>query len=204
MFKKTNATSTNSRRGLRRAAIACATAGASLSLTLGAPVIANAQPALGPGLLSSNDPVADIRQAVDDAVNSLLAEPVVPAAPAAAPRFDTGSCPAEARACVDLEGGRAWLQRDGQVSYGAVPMSAGAPGWETPRGTHYVTRKVKDEVSYQFNLAPMPYSVYFTNDGVAFHEGDVNVLSHGCIHLNSQDAQVFYNDLQVGDMVYVY
>lgn len=157
-----------------------------------------------------------LRNAVDAAVNAffpgLIAQRTAPApapapAPVAAPapqNFDRGSCPVQARACVDLAGGRAWLQRGGQVTYGAVPMSAGAPGWETPKGTHWVQRKVKDEVSYIFNMAPMPYSTYFTNTGVAFHEGDINLLSHGCIHLRHQDAVTFFNDLQVGDMVYVY
>lgn len=249
MSKTMHETPTTRRRGARRLATAFATAGVSLTLALGAPVVADAQP-VGSSSLSSSvsaqleglnkmtrDGAWNLRQAlhaqinaalpgdagqglrgvVDNAINALfpglIAERTAPApvpAPAAAPaapaapRMDTGSCPAQARACIDLAGGRAWLQRDGKVSYGAVPMSAGAPGWETPRGTHYVTRKVKDEVSYQFNLAPMPYSVYFTHTGVAFHEGDVNLLSHGCIHLNHQDAVTFFNDLQVGDMVYVY
>ena len=61
--------------------------------------------------------------------------------------FDRGPCPATARACVDLAGQRTWLQKDGNVEYGPVTMSSGAQGWETPRGTHKVTRKVKDEIS---------------------------------------------------------
>ncbi|MGV0342353.1 L,D-transpeptidase [Corynebacterium mastitidis] len=115
-------------------------------------------------------------------------------------------CPAEARACIDLQGNRTWLQDNGAVTYGPVPMSAGAPSPETatPTGTFYVNRKVKDEVSYEFDQAPMPYAVYFTNNGIAFHQGNTSLLSHGCIHLNHDDAVEYFDQLQIGDMVYVY
>ncbi len=118
--------------------------------------------------------------------------------------FDRGPCPATARACVDLAGQRTWLQKDGNVEYGPVTMSSGAQGWETPRGTHKVTRKVKDEISREFHNAPMPYSVYFTNTGVAFHAGRVDWLSHGCVHLNHDDAVTYFNSLKPGDVVFVY
>ena len=118
--------------------------------------------------------------------------------------FDRGPCPATARACVDLAGQRTWLQKDGNVEYGPVTMSSGAQGWEPPRGTHKVTRKVKDEISREFHNAPMPYSVYFTNTGVAFHAGRVDWLSHGCIHLNHDDAVTYFNSLKPGDVVFVY
>ena len=161
---------------------------------------------------------AGVKTGVDQTVNGLFpglieshnAPAPAPApeapAPALAPEFDRGSCPPQARACVDLSGERTWLQRNGQVVYGAVPMSAGAPSPETatPKGTFYVQRKVKDEISREFNNAPMPYSTYFTNTGIAFHSGDINLWSHGCIHLNHQDAITYFNDLQPGDMVYVY
>lgn len=119
--------------------------------------------------------------------------------------FNYGSCPKHARACIDLAGQRTWLQENGVVKdMREAPMSSGAPGWETPRGTFKVQRKVKNEVSYIFNNAPMPYSVYFTNTGIAFHEGDVNLWSHGCIHLNHKDAVYYWDNLKVGDTVYVF
>ncbi|CAB0548165.1 murein L,D-transpeptidase [Corynebacterium diphtheriae] len=135
--------------------------------------------------------------------------PVLPLAPApapapAAPGFDRGTCPPAAKACVDLAQQRAWLQNNGQVVYGAVPISSGRPGWETPPGVFHVNRKVKDEISREFGNAPMPYSVYFTNNGIAFHQDSPNVMSHGCIHLWRNDAIRFFDTLQYGDMVYVY
>ncbi|MBC3186018.1 L,D-transpeptidase [Corynebacterium sp. zg-331] len=127
-------------------------------------------------------------------------------ADARAAEVSSTPCPQQARACIDLQGNRTWLQEGGKVTYGPVPMSAGAPTPETatPTGTFYVNRKVKDEISYEFNGAPMPYAVYFTNNGIAFHQGNTALLSHGCIHLNHDDAVQYFDQLQIGDMVYVY
>ena len=113
-------------------------------------------------------------------------------------------CPATARACVDLSGNRTWLQQDGKLLYGPTVMSHGKPGQETPKGTFTVTRKVKDEISYEFDNAPMPYAVYFTNNGHAFHEGSTNVQSAGCVRLSHDAAKFFFENLQVGDVVYIY
>ena len=60
-------------------------------------------------------------------------------------------------------------------------IGPGKPGQETPRGTFYVNRKVKDEISWEFGNAPMPYATYFTYNGIAFHQGDPNYLSNGCL-----------------------
>lgn len=118
--------------------------------------------------------------------------------------FDYGSCPPEAHACVDIDGRRTWLQRNGKVYHGAVFHGPGKPGQETPKGRHYVNRKVRHEVSYIYNMAPMPYAVYFTYNGHAFHQGDPNVLSAGCVRLYQQDAAKYFQELQIGDLVYIY
>lgn len=122
-------------------------------------------------------------------------------------QFDKGSCPADAKVCVDIDGNRSWLQDgNGNVTYVSGAISSGARTEElaTPRGTFYVQYKVKDEVSRQYGNAPMPYSIYFTNNGHAFHEGSPAYLSHGCIHLQHQDALQYWNSLGVGDKVYIY
>lgn len=118
--------------------------------------------------------------------------------------FDYGECPPVARACVDLAGERAWLQENGEVTYGAVPIGQGGPGYETPRASFHVSRKVIDDVSYVFDMAPMPYAVYFTDVGHAFHEGDPEGDSHGCVRLAPGDAEVYFNTLQVGDLIHIY
>ncbi|WP_410171056.1 L,D-transpeptidase [Corynebacterium marambiense] len=165
-------------------------------------------PVIGDGVRAATDSAVDaffpglIAQRNAEAAARLTPPP--PPAPAPTPEFDRGSCPPAARACIDLTNQRSWLQDNGQVIHGAVPISSGAVGWETPKGVHYVNRKVKNEISREFNNAPMPYSVYFTNNGIAFHEGNVNLMSHGCIHLNHSDAVKYFDTLQTGDMVYVY
>jgi hypothetical protein len=49
----------------------------------------------------------------------------------------------------------------------------------------------------------MPYAVFFADGGIAFHGGDPNKASAGCIHLALADAKAFYNYLQLGDQVQV-
>ncbi|MDN6460683.1 MAG: L,D-transpeptidase [Corynebacterium flavescens] len=123
----------------------------------------------------------------------------------AANQFDRGSCPLDAKVCVDLDGKRSWLQGlNGEVTYVASAISSGMAGEETPRGTFYINRKVKDEISREFNNAPMPYSMYFTNSGHAFHEGSPAYESNGCIHLPHNDAVRFWTDVPVGSKVVIY
>jgi lipoprotein-anchoring transpeptidase ErfK/SrfK len=38
---------------------------------------------------------------------------------------------------------------------------------------------------------------------MAFHAGSLNAQSHGCIHLSTAAAKMFFNSLSVGDVVQV-
>ena len=188
-----------------------------------APATAGAQPLPAPQAPSRADidgfmDRAQVPGEVRDAVEPFLpkAEPQPAPAPAPAPEQapapqeraadlpPESPCPDTARACVDLSGNRTWLQQDGKLLYGPTVMSHGKPGQETPKGTFTVTRKVKDEISYEFNNAPMPYAVYFTNNGHAFHQGTTDTQSAGCVRLNPDAAKFFFENLQVGDVVYIY
>jgi hypothetical protein len=111
-------------------------------------------------------------------------------------------CAPTARACVDLAGKQAWLIADGAIAYGPVPITSGKPGYRTPKGTFRVSYRDIDHRSREFNNAPMPYSVFF-NGGIAFHQGSLSALSHGCIHLSRAAAQAFYAGLRPGDLVQV-
>jgi lipoprotein-anchoring transpeptidase ErfK/SrfK len=129
------------------------------------------------------------------------------AAPSTAPTSAAPSgaaappCAPTARACVDLSANRSWLLRDGRVTYGPVPITHGRKGFRTPAGTFRVASKNRDHVSSIYD-AEMPWSVFF-NGGVAFHEGSLFVLSHGCIHLSSAAAETYFATLSVGDVVQV-
>lgn len=91
----------------------------------------------------------------------------------------------------------------GQVTYGPTPITSGKPGHRTPPGVFHVLWKDKNHRSSIFNNAPMPYSVFFTSSGIAFHEGSLKVPSAGCIHLSRSAAQTFFGKLSVGQVVQV-
>ena len=113
----------------------------------------------------------------------------------------TTPCAPTATACVDLSANRSWLLRDGQVTYGPVPITHGRAGFRTPPGTFRVESKRRDHVSSIYD-AEMPWSVFF-NGGVAFHEGSLAVTSHGCVHLSPAAAETYFSTLSVGDIVQV-
>ena len=119
-------------------------------------------------------------------------------------------CITTAKACVDLESQKAWLIKDGKVMRGPVKISSGGNGKETPVGHSLrVYRKEQDHKSQESRLpngqpAPMPWSVFFEDGGIAFHSGDPARASAGCIHLNPADAQAWFTSLQVGNEVQVH
>jgi lipoprotein-anchoring transpeptidase ErfK/SrfK len=111
-------------------------------------------------------------------------------------------CGAGVDACIDLSANQSWLINDGVVTYGPVKITHGRPGHVTPPGTFHVGWKDIDHKSSEFDDAPMPFSVFF-NGGIAFHQGSLSDLSHGCIHLSRAAAETYYNGLSVGDTVQV-
>ncbi|WP_445184227.1 L,D-transpeptidase [Pseudonocardia sp. Cha107L01] len=124
--------------------------------------------------------------------------------------YESTPCTESARACVDLAKQQAWLlDGQGNVTLGPVPLSSGGPGKETPVGTFHVQWKDKNHKSQEFKLpngqgAPMLWSVFWADGGIAFHGGSVRRASAGCVHLSDADAQTFYNTLQLGDEVQVH
>jgi lipoprotein-anchoring transpeptidase ErfK/SrfK len=112
-------------------------------------------------------------------------------------------CTATARACVDLAARRAWLIDGGAVTRGPVPVMTGDRDDPTPRGTFAVQWKAQEYTSREY-LTQMPYSVFFADGGVAFHEGRQDTYSAGCVKLVHDDAVAWFNYLQVGDQVQVH
>lgn len=118
-------------------------------------------------------------------------------------------CSVGARSCVDLESQQAWLIDQGKVVRGPVKISSGGNGAETPVGHSLrVYRKEADYKSSESRLpngdpAPMPWSVFFEDGGIAFHAGSPQRSSAGCIHLDSADAKAWFDFLQVGDQIQV-
>ncbi|MHA6780270.1 L,D-transpeptidase [Pseudonocardia saturnea] len=112
-------------------------------------------------------------------------------------------CTESARACVDIDGRQAWLIEDGDIVRGPVPVSPGGQGRETPRGDFSVDWKHKDHYSSEFDGAPMPFAVFFAEGGIAFHEGNLESGSAGCVRMAREDAEAWFEFLQVGDPVQV-
>lgn len=110
-------------------------------------------------------------------------------------------CTVTARACVDLTSQKAWLFKDNAIERGPVDITSGGPGKETPTGNFTVAWKDRNHINPE--LTPMPYSVFFAVGGVAFHGGSLEKQSAGCVHLDLDDAIIFYDSLAIGAPVQV-
>ncbi|MDT7675155.1 MAG: hypothetical protein QOD82_3057 [Pseudonocardiales bacterium] len=148
----------------------------------------------------ADDDNADDNTGTDqNAVAAAMAAPLVAGTP----------CTITARACVDLDSQRAWLFADGAIVRGPVRVASGGNGKATPVGHSLrVYRKDATHKSLESRLkngqpAPMPWSVFFADGGIAFHSGSPGRSSSGCIHLNDPDARAWFNYMAIGDQVQV-
>jgi len=75
------------------------------------------------------------------------------------------------------------------------PISTGRAGQSTPNGRFRPLTLVRDEHSRTYDNAPMPYAIYFTNDGHAIH-GTRAALgapeSRGCVRLALKNAATLF------------
>lgn len=132
-----------------------------------------------------------------------------PAADPQPPRVATGErvpgtpCTSSARACVDVTRRLTWLIEDGRVARGPVVMRPGDAQDPTPRGTFGVQWKAEQWTSRE-SYTQMPWSVFFAEGGVAFHQGAMDTPSAGCVKLGEDDARRWFQALQVGDQVQVH
>ena len=131
------------------------------------------------------------------------APPPPPPPPPKPVKLAGAPCVTTVSACVQLSTKRAWLISDGKVILGPVPITSGKSRERTPAGMHQVLWKDKDHKSKEFDDAPMPWSVFFADGGIAFHTGSLRAQSSGCVHLSNSIAKRFFNFLQVGDSVQV-
>jgi len=152
---------------------------------------------------------AGVVVAAGQAAAALPGEAPAATAARAQPLVAGTPCSITAKSCVDLDSQRAWLIEDGKIMRGPVKIASGGNGEETPVGHSLrVYRKEKDHLSQESRLpngqpAPMPWSVFFEDGGIAFHSGSPSRSSGGCIHLEPVDAEAWFNYLQIGDQVQV-
>jgi lipoprotein-anchoring transpeptidase ErfK/SrfK len=89
-----------------------------------------------------------------------------------------------------------------QVSIGGIehyswPVSTGARGYDTPSGTFKTSSMNEVWYSKQWDNAPMPHAIFFTQNGHAIH-GTYDTkrlgraVSHGCVRLAPNNASTLY------------
>ena len=77
------------------------------------------------------------------------------------------------------------------------PVTTGGRGYDTPSGTFKPFRMEIDHYSDEFDNAPMPYSIFFTQTGNAIHgtyeqRNLGRAVSHGCVRLSVKNAATLW------------
>jgi len=84
---------------------------------------------------------------------------------------------------------------DGTVWWSG-PVTSGAPEFRSPSGIFNIIQKKRYHMSNAFpdesGINNMNYMMKFTRQGHALHEGSVDWLSHGCIHIDPKDVPTLY------------
>jgi hypothetical protein len=78
------------------------------------------------------------------------------------------------------------------------PVTTGGSGYDTPGGTFKPFRMEIDHHSDEYDNAPMPYSIFFTQTGNAIHgtyeqRNLGRAVSHGCVRLSVKNAATLWN-----------
>jgi L,D-transpeptidase-like protein len=85
---------------------------------------------------------------------------------------------------------------DGDPRY-VWPVSTGRDSYDTPAGQYKPFRMEKDHFSREWDDAPMPYSIFFTQQGHAIHGTNHKITgtpeSHGCVRLSVAHAGVLWD-----------
>lgn len=105
---------------------------------------------------------------------------------------------------IDLEARVISAFRDGHEIGTAVAL-LGTPSHPTPTGTFPVLNKSREHFSRKYNNAPMPWSLWLTNTGIAIHGSPVTngYASHGCIGVPDPFAEKLFAATRRGDKVII-
>ena len=101
-----------------------------------------------------------------------------------------GVAEAHLRIVIDKDAQRMIVVVDG-VKRHSWPISTGRAEQPTPSGRFRPLTFVRREYSRLYDDAPMPYAIYFTNDGHAIHGTRAGLgapASHGCVRLGLRNA----------------
>lgn len=87
------------------------------------------------------------------------------------------------------------VDSDGTVWWSGA-VTSGADEFKSPSGVFPIIQKKRYHMSTLFpdesGENNMNYMMKFTNGGHALHEGSVDWMSHGCIHIDPKDVPVIY------------
>ncbi|MGA6995076.1 MAG: L,D-transpeptidase [Pseudolabrys sp.] len=97
---------------------------------------------------------------------------------------------------VDKSAQRMTVTVNGQQLY-EWPVSTGGSGYDTPSGSFKPFRMEIDHYSEEWDDAPMPYSIFFTQIGHAIHGTYAqrnlgHAVSHGCVRLSVKNATTLW------------
>ncbi len=97
---------------------------------------------------------------------------------------------------IDKSAQRMSITVNGEQLY-MWPVSTGGEGYDTPSGTFKPFRMEIDHYSDEYDRAPMPYSIFFTNTGIAVHgtyeaRNLGHAVSHGCVRLSVKNAETLW------------
>ncbi|SFZ98902.1 Bll4150 protein [hydrothermal vent metagenome] len=99
------------------------------------------------------------------------------------------------------------VDRDGTIWWHATISSGAGGGHETTNGIHKVLLKERFHMSKthpsEDGVNNMDFEIKFTADGEALHLGNIAAMSHGCIHVGSQDIGPLFDWATVGMPVVV-
>ncbi|ARP97929.1 L,D-transpeptidase [Pseudorhodoplanes sinuspersici] len=124
----------------------------------------------------------------------------VPVLAALATAFAVSPALADLKITVDKTAQTLTVARDGQVLH-TWPVSTGRTGRFTPTGNFRAFRMEKDHYSKEFDDAPMPHSIFFTERGHAIHGSyETKKLgrpaSGGCVRLAPENAKTLFEMVQ--------
>ena len=93
------------------------------------------------------------------------------------------------------------VDRDGDVWFSG-PITSGANDFPTPSGIYSVLRKKRFYMSKDHpdpsGINNMDYSIFFTRYGHALHKGNVDWMSHGCIHISPKHIPTLFHWAKIG------
>jgi len=116
---------------------------------------------------------------------------------AAEARPGAGAESGKIRVEIDKSTQRMTVTVDGEKRH-VFKVSTGKQGFATPNGTFRALVMKEMHYSRKYDNAPMPNSIFFTNNGHAIHATTAvknlgRPASHGCVRLSPKDAKTLYD-----------